>query len=79
MRKITITATHGRGGWTRYAGKTLDVAEEGPSTETAMSGFDAECCVGEGLGAWAPQEAARDVPLSPPPDAEAAPPRPGKK
>lgn len=70
MRRIRITATHGRSGWTRYAGTTLDVVEEGPSTEKAVSAHDATQCAADGQGEWdKPAAEATEDPPAPAPAA----------
>jgi len=55
-RLITITATHPRSGWTRMAGTTVPV-HAGPSTEQAISEFDALQCIAAGQGEWTTEEA----------------------
>lgn len=61
-KRITITMTHPRSGWTRLAGTVLPICETA-STEAAMSEFDALQCIAAGQGEWSEEEvAAKDKP-----------------
>jgi len=61
-KRITITMTHPRSGWTRLAGTVLPICETA-STEAAMSEFDALQCIAAG-----PPIAPRVICWSPPPN-----------